>query len=108
MKQKLILCSVVVLLAACSAKEEAPKQALVVSDGEFVRITEPEKADFLKLAAVHPDQGGILRLPGRLIWNEEKTVRVFPQVGGRVQKIAVDVGQPVKAGQALAVLGSAD
>ncbi len=108
MRDKLLLCTVAIVLAACSAKEETPKQALVVAEGEFVRITEPEKADFLKLAAVHADQGGILRLPGRLVWNEERTVRVFPQVGGRVQNIAVDVGQPVKAGQALAVLGSAD
>ncbi len=30
-------------------------------------------------------------LPGRLVWNEEKTVRVLPEVAGRVQGVAVDV-----------------
>ena len=38
----------------------------------------------------------------------KKTVRVFPQVGGRVQRIAVDVGNPVKIGQPLAILSSPD
>ena len=31
MKDKLLLCAVALALAACSAKEEAPKQALVVA-----------------------------------------------------------------------------
>lgn len=95
-------------LAACSAHDEVEKTPLVRAEGERVVLTEPGKADFLKLATVDRDQGGILRLPGRLVWNEEKTVRIFPQLGGRVQEIAVDVGQAVKAGQTLARLASPD
>lgn len=108
MIKKLSLCAIVLALAGCSAKEEAAKQPLVRAEGERIVLNEPDKADFLKLVAVDRDQGGILRLPGRLVWNEEKTVRVFPQLGGRVQRIAVEVGQAVKAGQTLAVLVSGD
>lgn len=108
MKHNLILLSLVTLLAACSGEPEAPKAASIQVDGERAILAEPDKATFLKLAAVERDRGGVLRLPGRLVWNEEKTVRVFPQLGGRVQRIAVDVGNPVKTGQPLAVLSSPD
>lgn len=108
MIKKLTLCAIVLALAGCSAREEAAKQPLVRVEGERLVLSEPDKAEFLKLVAVDRDPGGILRLPGRLAWNEEKTVRVFPQLAGRVQRIAADVGQPVKAGQTLALLDSGD
>ncbi len=108
MKHNLILFPVLLALVACGAEPEAGKAAAVRVDGEHAILAEPDKASFLKLAPVEADQGGTLRLPGRLVWNEEKTVRVFPQLGGRVQKIAVDVGTPVKAGQPLATLSSPD
>ena len=95
-------------LAACSGEPEAPKAESVRVDGEIAILAEPDKADFLKLAEVEPDRGGQLRLPGRLVWNEARTVRVFPQLAGRVQRIAVDVGDTVKTGQALAELASPD
>jgi cobalt-zinc-cadmium efflux system membrane fusion protein len=93
-------------LAGCSAEPEAQKAATIKIDGDRALLAEPDKATFLKLAIVEKDKGGLLRLPGRLIWNEEKTVRVFPQLGGRVQSIAVDVGSAVKIGQPLATLSS--
>lgn len=108
MKQNLIVFSLLLALAGCSAEPEAAKESLIKVDGEHVILTEPDKADFLKLATVDRNQGSTLRLPGRLVWNEEKTVRVVPQLGGRVQSIAVDVGNTVKTGQPLAVLSSPD
>lgn len=108
MKRNLILCSIVLALAGCSAEPEANKEASVKVEGERAILAEPDKATFLKVAVVRRDTGSTLRLPGRLVWNEEKTVRVFPQLGGRVQSIALDVGAEVKAGQLLAVLSSPD
>lgn len=95
MKLTPILVALLFALAGCSAEPEAPKAANVKVEGDIALLAEPDK-------------GGLLRLPGRLVWNEEKTVRVFPQVGGRVQRIAVDVGTPVKIGQPLAILSSPD
>ena len=97
-----------VALAACGNKEEPAKQAMVQAEGEYVTLAEPDKASFLGMATVERDPGGILRLPGRLVWNETRTVRVFPQLAGRLTRLAVDVGQTVKIGQTLAELSSAD
>jgi cobalt-zinc-cadmium efflux system membrane fusion protein len=108
MKQTLILSSILLALAGCSAEHEAAKEASIKVNGEIATLAEPDKATFLKVAAVERDKGSTLRLPGRLVWNEEKTVRVFPQLGGRVMSIAVDVGNTVKINQSLAVLSSPD
>lgn len=108
MKLSTLLITLLLALAGCSAEPEAQKAAAVKVDGDLALLAEPDKATFLKLATVEKDKGGLLRLPGRLVWNEEKTVRVFPQVGGRVQSIAVDIGNPVKIGQTLAILSSPD
>ncbi len=95
-------------LTACSNEPEATKTSAIHVEGERAILAETDKAAFLSVASVEPDQGGVLRLPGRLIWNEEKTVRIVPQVAGRVERIAVDIGDKVKINQALAVLNSAD
>ena len=108
MKLKRFLIFLVVLFAGCSAEPEVSKDALVKVEGELATLSEPDKATFLKLVTVEADKGSTLRLPGRLVWNEEKTVRIFPQLGGRVQSITVDVGNAVKIGQSLAVLSSPD
>jgi cobalt-zinc-cadmium efflux system membrane fusion protein len=47
-----------------------------------------------------------IELPARLVWNEEKTQRVYPAFAGRVTHITADVGQAVGAGQVLAQLAS--
>lgn len=46
----------------------------------------------------------VLRLHGRLVWNEDRTVRVFSPFAGRVVTIAARVGDRVGVGQTLAVL----
>jgi cobalt-zinc-cadmium efflux system membrane fusion protein len=47
-----------------------------------------------------------IELPARLVWNEEKTQRIYPAFAGRVTHITADVGQAVGAGQVLAQLAS--
>ena len=108
MKLNPLFIAILFTLAACSAEPEAQKAAAITVDGDRALLAEPDKATFLKLATVEKDKGGWLHLPGRLVWNEEKTVRVLPQVAGRVQGVAVDVGAQVKTGQPLATLTSPD
>ena len=108
MKHSLSSIAIILVLAGCNAEPEQSKAEVVKVDGERIILGEPEKADFLKLDEVVADRGATLRLPGRLVWDEDRTVRVVPQVAGRVHKIAVEVGSSVKAGQVLAVLDSAD
>src|SRR5262245_26381396 len=47
-------------------------------------------------------------LSGRLMWNEEATVRVFTPFGGIVRRPLVSVNQPVRKGEPLAEIQSAD
>lgn len=105
----LILLFSAALASACGKKVEPVKDLSPVIEGDRVILAEGEKSSaFLKTDLVREDQGSTLRLPGRLVWNENKTVRVYPQLAGRVLRIHADIGSEVKAGQALASLSSPD
>jgi len=108
MKRHLTSLAVILALAACGNEPEPAKVAAVKTEGDRAILSEPDKADFLKSAVVEKDRGSTLRLPGRLVWNEDHTVRVVPQLAGRIQKITVEIGSEVKAGQILATLSSPD
>lgn len=47
-----------------------------------------------------------IELPARLVWNEERTQRIYPAFAGRVLSLNADIGQGVNAGQVLATLAS--
>ncbi len=47
-----------------------------------------------------------IELPARLVWNEERTQRIYPAFAGRVLSLNADIGQRVNAGQVLATLAS--
>ena len=49
-----------------------------------------------------------ISVTGRLVWDENVTVRVFPPVSGRVTSIAADTGSWTKKGDVLALLASPD
>lgn len=108
MKANVFVGALLLALAACSGDPPPAKVAAVRVDGDYAILTEPDKAEFLKVATAERDQGVALRLPGRLVWNEELTARIHPQAAGRVQRIAVDLGEAVKSGEALATLSSPD
>ncbi len=109
MTQILKLCLLASALAGCAEKAAevaAPLDPKV--DGDIVQILARESASFIKVEAATAEGGGSLRLPGRLVWNEDRTVRVMPPLSGRVLRIHVQSGQKVAAGQALLTLSSAD
>src|SRR5574337_961168 len=60
----------------------------------------------LSVTEARPSRELIVDLPARLVWNEERTQRVYPAFAGRVSAIRVDLGQSVKAGAPLALLAS--
>ena len=60
----------------------------------------------IKSEAAEPGKPATLRISGRLVWDEGKTVRVFPPFAGRVVRILANPGDTVKPGQTLAVLAS--
>jgi cobalt-zinc-cadmium efflux system membrane fusion protein len=99
--------------AACAAGcgQEAPKAhapAPQLEDGRVVFAPGSPQLASITTAEVKPGQPIVVRLPGRLVWNEERTVRVYPAFGGRVLKILAAPGDAVRAGQPLAQLASPD
>lgn len=62
----------------------------------------------LGLTAASPAKTLSVDLPARLVWNEDRTQRIYPAFAGRVARIDADLGQPVKPGTVLAQLASPD
>jgi cobalt-zinc-cadmium efflux system membrane fusion protein len=89
-----------------SKKAEAPRAKL---EGERV-VFAPDSPQLAALASVLPESGKppTLRLSGRIVWDEDRTVRIFPAFAGRVARILAKPGDAVKSGQPLATIASPD
>ena len=101
---------VLTLLAGCSeAPVPAAQPAAPIVQGNQLRFTagHPQLA-LLGLTAAAPVKTITVELPARLVWNEERTQRIYPAFAGRVMAIKADVGQAVKPGSLLAQLASPD
>ena len=95
------------LLTACGAKENDPVEAKPTVEGSTVVF--PPKApveERLAVDKVQPPMERTLQLPGRLVWDEERTVRVFAPFAGRVTRLVAKPGDRVAQGQALAEMVS--
>jgi len=98
-----------VLVSACDngdAKSDVARPRL--ENGSIVfRQDSPQLGSFAT-EPVKESAPQLLRLSGRLVWDENRTVRLFPAFAGRVIHILVKAGDRVKPGQTLAVLASPD
>ncbi len=96
-------------LVACGKKEAPVADDDPKVSGQVIQF--PESVKTLPGIVGQPVKLGgdrMLNLPGRLVWNEDKTVRVTTPFAGRVTDILVQPGATVKAGQPLATLTSPD
>ncbi len=96
------------LLGACQDKAEpvATAPLPIIQDKQLRYPAGHPQLPLLVSTAALQAQSIAIELPAKLVWNEEKTQRVYPAFAGRVTRIGADVGQPVKAGQVLAELAS--
>lgn len=97
------------LLQGCSepAQEVQAPQAKISADTvEFPAGSEQLAA--IATAAVKPRGDSLYRLNGRIVWDEERTVRVLPPLAGRVLSVSARPGDVVRAGQALALMSAPD
>jgi cobalt-zinc-cadmium efflux system membrane fusion protein len=90
--------------------QEAPHAAPVpppIIQGQQLRFPagHPHLA-LLSTTTADATQSVSIELPAHLVWNEERTQRIYPAFAGRVMKLNADVGQTVKVGQVLATLAS--
>lgn len=101
------------LLACLSACTEAPAPApeapAPILQGNLLRFVSghPQLA-LLGIVDAAPGKAITVELPAKLVWNEERTQRIYPAFAGRVMAIKADVGQSVKSGALLAQLASPD
>ena len=94
--------------AADKAAQPAPMQAPILQ-GKQLRF--PAGHPQLALLNSVPAKAAtdiVAELPARLVWNEERTQRIYPAFGGRIVAITADLGAAVKPGSPLARLASPD
>lgn len=103
----LLAAVLVAVLGACSraAGDKSALPARVEKDTVIFEASSPQVGALQTVAAV-PRREIVLRFNGRLVWNEDRTVRVFSPYAGRVVSIAARPGDRVKAGQTLAMIAS--
>lgn len=103
----LLLAACVGQLAGCSkaASDKGVPGARVEKDTVIFETASAQAAE-LQTAVAVPRREAIVRFSGRLVWNEDRTARMFSPYAGRVVSIAARPGDRVKAGQTLAVLSA--
>ena len=94
-------------LAGCGEKPApvappAPK----FENGEVVFPEGSRQLAAFTMEQAVPGGTQVVELTGRIVWDEDRTVRIYPPMGGRVQRILARPGDAVKPGQVLAELAS--
>ncbi|MFM8332595.1 MAG: efflux RND transporter periplasmic adaptor subunit [Candidatus Methylumidiphilus sp.] len=105
-----LLTGLLLLLAAC-AKEAPPppKKPLARVQGERVEFADLQALPaLLALTQVQSGAERTARIPGRMAWDEERTVRVRSPFAGKVAEILAQPGSKVRQGQTLATLYAPD
>ncbi len=105
-----LLLSAAVALTACGGKPAdpvAPAPADPVLQGQQLRFPagHPQLLQLGRVAAT-PARTLTVDLPARLVWNEDRTQRIYPAFAGRVVQVYADVGQAVQPSSALAQVAS--
>jgi len=101
------LALVALALGGCAQKEaERAPDFRVESHSIVIFPPASPQIETISSVPIEPRRDMTLRFNGRLVWNEDRTVRVFAPFAGRVRSIAARPGDRVKAGQALAVLAA--
>ena len=97
----------VLALAGCGEKPApvappAPK----FENGEVVFPEGSRQLAAFTMEQAVPGGTQVVELTGRIVWDEDRTVRIYPPLGGRVTRISAQAGDQVKAGQVLALMAS--
>ncbi len=109
LKTLLLTCGLLLLVACNEAAPPIPKPPQPALQGSRLRYPAGhEHLALVSLVAAAPAKSISLDMPARLVWNEEKTQRIYPPFAGRVVRIVADVGQRVRRGGVLAELASPD
>jgi cobalt-zinc-cadmium efflux system membrane fusion protein len=96
-------------LAACKDQPEPRAVQAAVMEGERIRFpADSPQLSVLQSTPVKDESRDVVLLPARLVWDETRTVRIMPPLGGRIVRLQAAPGDTVKAGAPLASLSSPD
>jgi len=106
---KVVLFAFCGLLVGCSSEKKQAEipEPKVTGDAITMPAHSPQRAA-LAVERVYVEQPAYVLLTGRLVWDEDATVRVFTPFAGIVRKLFVDVNRPVIKGLPLAEIQSMD
>ena len=102
---------ITIALVDCNQADPAqePVAAQAIVQGNQIRFPSGHpQLTLLGITVAAPGKPVVVELPARLVWDEERTQRIYPAFAGRVMAIRADVGQRVQAGAVLAQLASPD
>ena len=105
--------AVLVFALSCRSGTAAETGAAAAGDPKVdgLRLTLPDgnpQIASLSSSPVSPSAPDSVQLNGRVVWNEDVTVRVFSPFAGRVVRVPADIGQVVTIGEVLAEIASPD
>lgn len=103
------LLGALVMLAGC--RKATPEQAVVPPKVVGDQVQFPANSPQLSAIGVDPVQprhSTVTSFTGRLVWDENVTVRVFSPVAGRVKETPISLGQNIAVGDLLARIDSPD
>ncbi len=107
----LIAVTLISLLSACHKATEtespAANEPTVLNNAVHFASDSPLKQRLIT-APVVSSQENVLGLPARLTWDEDHTARISSPIAGHLTNVLVQIGEAVKANQALAYLSSPD
>jgi cobalt-zinc-cadmium efflux system membrane fusion protein len=105
----LLPATLALLTAACSKAPEPPDTSAPTVAGERV-VFPPGSPQRSAIAAVAAEPRGpeVHRLSGRLVWDEDLTVRIYSPVAGRVSAVAVALGDRLEKNAPLVGIASPD
>jgi cobalt-zinc-cadmium efflux system membrane fusion protein len=109
MRTIIACCALAFFIGGCSSKAEPQPPAQPVAVGEKIVFPHDSKQlSALVSVAAEPEAGRAVTVPGRVVWDETRTSRVFSPVSGRVVALKVRPGDVIRTGQALALISSPD
>jgi cobalt-zinc-cadmium efflux system membrane fusion protein len=105
-----VCCLILLLLVVGCSRDQKPTDGpqASASNGTLTLPTNSPQLRALTIEPVAAHKAPSVPLAGRLIWNDDATVRVFTPFAGIVRKLLVDLNQPVAKGAPLAEIQSAD
>ncbi len=101
-----LLFILLVTLSACNKKESSTAKPVQAVDTAIVEIKSEMASQFVIERVQLNDIAVTQRVSGKIEANEQRTTRIGASVTGRITQVMAEVGDRVKAGQALAKLSS--